>query len=848
MEKLVLIDGNSLINRAFYALPNLTNSNGERLNAIYGFCNILTKIITEDKPDYLAICFDAGKHTFRNDIYADYKGTRKGMPDELAEQLPKLKDLLKKMNIFIIEQQGIEADDLIGSISKKFDIPTIIVSGDRDLLQLIDENTEVHLTKKGVTEVDCMTLDSLKEKMGLEPYQIVELKALMGDASDNIPGVSGIGEKTAKQLVCDYQNIDNLYEHIDDIKGKMKEKLIDGKTSCYMSRTLATINTNVPIVVGLQDLKYDFPFSEEVYETLRKYEFKSLISRLDMYVPNVSVKYFRQTDISVIETQSQLSDLIGELSSHNLFAFYMDGDIHISFDFKQEYIVKYEQQDSLLGLSLNNILQQLKPFLENENYHKVCLDIKHLKHILVDYNINLNGTVFDVSIASYLVNGGKNGSQKIDYYLSNFSYNEDCFASCLLYAKSEYEKRLKDEDMLSLYYNLEFPLIDVLFDMEQSGFKVDRTLLEQMTGEYKTKMDNLNDEIIALCGEKFNVNSPKQLSEVLFDKLMLPKPKKSGTGVNVLEKLVGAHPVIEKILEYRKISKLYTTYLVAFQKMLDKNDLIHTVFNQTLTTTGRLSSQEPNLQNIPIKTEEGKILRKFFVSRFDNGKIVSADYSQIELRILAHYSNEPALVYAYNHGIDIHAKTAADVFGEDFDNVSYEQRRKAKAVNFGIIYGISEFGLGENLKIPPKEAKEYIEKYFLTYPKVKEYMTQNVEIAKQNGYAITLLKRRRKIDELFAHDYFTRQFGERVAMNMPLQGSASDIIKLAMVAVSKKLKELNLQSKLILQIHDELIVDATSDEEQLVKQILKDCMENVVKLNVPLVVDISSGTTWFDAK
>lgn len=848
MEKLVIIDGNSLINRAFYALPNMTNSCGQHLNAVYGFCNILTKLILEEKPQYLAICFDASKHTFRNDIFEGYKATRKPMPNELAEQLPLLKDLLCKMNIFIIEQKGIEADDLIGSISKKFDLEKIIVSGDRDLLQLIDKNTEVHLTKKGVTEIDQMTEQSLKQKWGLLPYQIIELKALMGDSSDNIPGVAGIGEKTATSLIVEYQNIDNLYANMDKITGKLQQKLMDGKQSAYMSKTLATINTNVPLEVNLEQLKYDFPFKKQVFETLKQFEFKSMINRYDLFESNVKQDYYRQSQINIIDTNSQLNQFINVLSNKTNFTFYMNESIHIAFDDEQEYIIKYEQVDNLLGLSLNSVLYALKPFLENENISKTCLDIKSLKHILSKHNINFVGANFDVSIASYLVGGGKNGSQKIDYYLSTFAFNSDATCCCLMHAKNEYEKLLKQDDMQSLYYSLELPLIDVLFNMEKSGFKVDRQILQTLSQDYKQKMDDLNNQILQLAQVDFNVNSPKQLSDVLFNKLMIPKPKKAGTGVSVLEKLVGVHPIIEKILEYRKISKLYTTYLVSFEKMLDDNDLIHTLFNQTLTSTGRLSSQEPNLQNIPVRTEEGKTLRKMFVSRFLGGKIISADYSQIELRILAHFSMEPALIYAYNHGVDIHAKTASDVFGEDIQNVSSEERRKAKAVNFGIIYGISEFGLSENLKILPREAKKYIEQYFNTYPLVKQYMDANIQFAKQNGYAITLMGRRRKIDELSSHEYFMRQFGERVAMNMPLQGTASDIIKLAMISVEQKLLQSKLKSKLILQIHDELIVDTFPGEEQQVKDILKQCMENIVKLNVPLVVDINAGETWFDAK
>lgn len=848
MEKLVIIDGNSIINRAFYALPILTNSSGEYCNAIYGFCNILTKIITTEKPDYMAICFDAGKRTFRNDIYEDYKGTRKSMPVELADQLAPLKKILKAMNIFIIEQLGVEADDLIGSIAKKFDIETVILSGDRDLLQLIDNSTEVHLTKKGVTEVDVMTEQTLLEKMGLKPYQIVELKALMGDASDNIPGVMGVGEKTALNLIQTYDNIDALYANLDDVKGKLKEKLESGKTSAYMSKTLATINTNVPVEVSLDELKFTFPFDYNVYKLFCYYEFNSLTSRSNIFVDNVAKSGMKKTQINLIENNSQLDLLIEKIIEQKNMAFYVDNQIHLAFDSDCEYIIKCEQQNSLLGLSLDFALSKLKNVLEDENIKKVCFITKNLMHELDKFNITLKGVKFDVCIGAYLVNGSKKGNEKIDYYLSNFDYDSNAICCCLNYMFDVYSAQLKQDDMEKLYYDLEFPLIQVLYDMEQAGFKINKPLLTEFIGEYKNKIEVLQNQIFALAGTEFNVNSPKQVGELLFDKLLLPKPKKnSGTAVDVLEKLVGAHPIVEKILEYRKTVKLYNTYLLDFEKMMDKDNLIHTIFNQTLTSTGRLSSQEPNLQNIPVKTEEGRKLRQLFIPRNENGFIISADYSQIELRILAHYSADPKLIEAYNSNLDIHTQTASDVFGVNYDDVSYDERRKAKAVNFGIIYGISDFGLASNLKIPTHEAKEYIDKYFATYPTVKSFMEGCVESAKQNGYAQTLFNRRRNIDELKSNNYQLRMFGERASMNMPLQGTASDIIKKAMICVANLLKQNNMQSKLILQIHDELIIDAVASEKEQVIKLLKECMENVVKLRVPLVVDIECGKTWFDA-
>ena len=848
MDKLVVIDGNSLINRAYYALPLLSNACGEYSNAIYGFCNLLTKIILSEKPKYIAICFDAGKHTFRNDIYADYKGTRKPMPLELAEQLPNLKEILKDMGIYIVEQIGVEADDLIGSISKKFNLPTVILSGDRDLLQLIDDTTEVHLTKKGVTDIDIMTVDSLMQKMEIKPYQVVELKALMGDSSDNIPGVPGIGEKTAKDLIKKYDNIDNLYAHIDELKGAQKQKLINGKQSAYMSKVLATINTNVPLDITLDNLTYEFPYNHKVHKQFVHYEFKSLLTRNNIFATDLSQNEKPKVSKIYLDTISQLNVVMQENKGKN-FALFIKNNLHFAYDEQTEYVVKLEQENSLLGLNLAQVLWQLKPILEDENIKKTCLDIKALKHILRPYGVKLCGADFDVSLAGYLTSGSKKGLDKIEFYLSRYEFDSEDVCCCLNYTRKVLFEELKTEQLDSLYYTLEFPLIDVLYQMEVDGFKVNRKLLGEFISEYKAEIDKILDEIKALGGGDININSPKQLGEFLFDKLLLPKPKKnSGTGVDVLNKLVGAHPIIEKILRYRKLIKLYSTYLLDFEKMMDSDGLIHTVFNQTLTATGRLSSAEPNLQNIPIKTEEGKTLRKLFIPREENGFIISADYSQIELRILAHYSKDSKLLYAYNHDLDIHSQTASEIFGTNFDEVSYEQRRKAKAVNFGIIYGISEFGLAENLNITNKEAKDYINKYFEKYPAVKAYMESCVEQAKQTGYAISLLGRKRKVDELNSPNYMVRQFGERASKNMPLQGSASDIIKMAMIKVSNAIKDHNLKSKLILQIHDELIVDTVFEEKEIVEKILKDCMENVVKLDVPLVVDISCGKTWFEAK
>ena len=844
MEKLVLIDGNSLINRAFYALPILTNSKGEYCNAIYGFCNIIVKVITDEKPDYMAICFDAGKHTFRHDLYSEYKGTRKGMPQELAEQLPLLKEVLQAMNIYIIEKPSIEADDLIGSLAKKFDCKKIIVSGDKDLLQLIGYNTEVHLTKKGVTEVDVMTLDSLKEKMNLMPFQVIELKSLMGDSSDNIPGVPGVGEKTAKDLLNQYQTTENLYEHIDEIKGKLKEKLILNKDLQKLSKVLATINCDVELDTKLDDLKYDFPFNNEVLKLFERFEFNSLLKRKNLFDGEVNQAISQKVNTQSITNVQQFNQLLEEIKKTNLMSIFLDENLSIAFSKFKEYNISFNQE-----LKREYVLFSLKSIFEDEKYKKVCFDVKKLKHILAKENINLKGECFDIVLANYILNGSSKDSDKIIFYQQKYSYDETNKASLMFDLYNDFSIQLKQNNMEKLYFSLELPLVNVLFEMEQNGFKIDKQKLYEISEEYKQEIENLIQEIYQLAGKEFNINSPKQLADVLFKDLLLPKSKKKDTtSGEVLEKLIGVHPIIEKILRYRKITKLNGSYLEDFKVMMDKDCLIHTDFNQALTTTGRLSSVNPNLQNIPVKDEEGKIIRSLFIPREKDGTIISADYSQIELRLLAHFSQDEKLIEAYNNNIDIHAQTASSIFDIPLESVTDTERRKAKTVNFGIIYGMSEYGLSQSLNITPLEAKMYIEKYFLRFPKVKEYMEQSVALAKENGFAVTLFNRKRFLPEINATNGLVRQFGERAAKNMPLQGTAADIIKLAMINVYDKMKQLNLKSKLILQVHDELIIDAVSGEEQAVKGILKQEMENVVKLNIPLVVEICEGKTWREAK
>lgn len=849
MEKLVLIDGNSLINRAFYALPLLSNSQGKYCNAIFGFVNILVKIITEQKPDYMAVAFDVKHPTFRHEMFKEYKGTRKATPKELIEQIDGLKSLLKVMKIKVLELPGFEADDLIGTMSKRFDVNTTIVSGDKDLLQLIDKSTNVWLTKKGITEIIDLDESKLVEFMGVTPAQIIDLKSLMGDSSDNIPGVTGIGEKTAVNLLQTYGSLENIYKNLDNIKGKTREKLENDADKAKLSYALATINTNAPIKCELNECAVSFPFNNDVYEQFKLYEFKSLLKKDNIFSNEHEEKITKNVQLIEIKQEQELDKLVEELQKVEKFSIFIDKNVHIALSKYQEYKILVKNDIIDEGLFILNIINKLKSILTRDKIKKVCFDVKFLMHILANYQVELKGANFDVNLAIYLLSGSKKTKDNILDIVSNFNYPEDAKASALLFASEQLCKELENDQMKDLYYNIEFPLIEVLFNMEQYGFKIDVDALEKINEEYDKEIQQLTKKIYESVGEEFNINSPKQLSEILFGKLGLPSPKKQSTSVDVLEKLVKLHPVVELVLRYRKIYKIKGTYLESFKKLVDKKtNLIHTIFHQTLTATGRLSSTEPNLQNIPIRDEEGKLLRKLFIPREQDGLIISADYSQIELRILAHYSNDENLITAYKEGLDIHTKTASDVFKVPFEMVTDKMRRDAKAVNFGIVYGISDFGLAQNLGISRKQAGEYIKTYFEKYVGVKNFMEQTVEDVRKTGFATTLLGRKRKVDEINSSNYVTRQFGERVAMNMPFQGSASDIIKLAMINVYKRMKQQNLKSKLILQIHDELIVDAVKEEAQIVKNILIEEMQNVIKLKVPLIVNVEMGNNWFDAK
>lgn len=831
MEKFLIIDGNSIANRAFYALPFLTNHEGKPSGAIFGFANIILKLLEEEKPDYVAVAFDHARKTFRNEIYSEYKMQRKPTPTELISQFPVIKEMLNKMKIKVYEKEGIEADDIIGTLSNLSNVKNFLLSGDRDLLQLIDNDTNVWLTKKGVTELDKVDEKRLNELFGLKPYQIVELKALMGDASDNIPGVAGVGEKTAQNLLEKYTTVDGIYENIDEITGKLKEKLQLDKEMAYISKQLATIKRDCNLDFKLIDCKFNYPFDENVYEFFNSWDFSSLLKNKKIFsnsliLPknNAKEEVLSSEKLEEINTK-EIKTFCYDLK--NLRFLYKNKIYHIDLNFTM-----FEN-----NFSLEDFCIKFKEIFESKNVLKITVNSKNDMHILSKFNITLNN-YFDLSIADYLISSGlKNKLDDIDV---------DEYESL----KDELLTGIEKKKLNFVYNDIEVPLTQILFQMETNGFKIDKEKLDSIDIEFEEKIKSLTNEIYMQAGEKFNINSPKQVAYILFDKLGIKayNNKKQSTNANVLEQLKFI-PIVDNILTYRKFNKVKTTYIDVYKKLIaESGDIIHTTFNQTLTNTGRLSSSEPNLQNIPTRDDIGKNLRKIFISKFKNGKIISADYNQIELRLLADMSGEQKLIDTYSEGGDIHRSTAAEIFEVEPENVSESQRREAKAINFGIIYGISDFGLSQNIKITRARAKEYINSYFNRYPQVKNFMDKNIAYAKENGYAITKYGRIRNIPEISSSKYLIRQFGERVAMNMPLQGTASDIIKLAMIRVYNSFKQKNIKSQLILQIHDELIVDTREDEVEIVKRILKEDMEGVAKLKVPLIVSMGCGENLYDCK
>ena len=823
MKKNLIIDGNNILNRAFYALPILSNGKGEYLNAVYGFCNMLVRYITQHAPDRIFVAFDWGKKTFRHDLYADYKAGRGKTPDELVFQFPLAKQVLDAMNIKYLEIPQIEADDIIGSLAQKLDGHNYILSGDKDVLQLVNDNTTVLLARKGITNVEEITPQNIEEMFGFSAHQVVDFKSLCGDSSDNIPGVLGIGEKTAKSLLQKYKSLDKIYENLGEISGKLNEKLATGKESAYMSKLVATIKTDCEL--GEIDGEYQFPFGEDVKKLFERFEFDSLLKKQELFLDSSQQT---TTEVCEISNPQQCEEFFSDAKC--VAARWGDEELFVARDDQKQHKILLENLKSNPQLQKN-----VEKFFKNSEICKIVYDKKTFLHQMNNLKMCQLNNVFDISIASYLI-------------CSTQKFEEEKDVTKFFKQKQNLQDGLRDSGMEKLYYEMELPLCDVLFDMEMFGIKIDQHMLEKLRAEISQQLEELKHQIWQCAGQTFNVNSSKQLATILFDKLAIKCPqKKQSTASEVLLQIQHAHPIVALVMRQRKLQKLLSGYIESYHEIIQKSgDVIHTVFNQTLTATGRLSSSEPNLQNLPIREEEGRALRALFVSQFDGGLMTSADYNQIELRLLAHLSEDENLISAFNKGEDVHKSTAQKIYGKT--EITSSERRHAKAVNFGIIYGISDYGLAKQLGIFRKDAKSMIEKYFEIYPQIMPYLQNNIKFAKENGYCQTILGRRRYISELTSPNFSVRSFGERVAMNMPLQGSASDIIKLAMLKVFDAIKQKGLRSKLVLQIHDELVVDTHPNEVEDVKKILKECMENVIMLRLKLPVEVSSGKNLMECK
>ena len=873
MEKVILIDGNNILFRSYYATAysgnTMKNSKGFPTNGLYGLVNMLNKIINEENPTYIMVAFDKGK-TFRHEKYTDYKGGRMATPDELKMQFPVAKELVKAMGINYYEIDNYEADDIIGTFAEKCnnnkDFDAVIISSDKDLLQLITDEVEVKLLKTSGSIR--MTREEFINTYGIEPKRMVDLKALMGDASDNIPGVKGIGEKTAISLLKEYGTLENLYNNIDSVKGKVKEKLEQDKDNAFMSYDIATIYKEVPIDTDFEKIRYKGYDPLKYIEILEDLEFYSLIKKLDIKKDDIrdNVLEEEKNDYKIIEN-------VEDFKVDGDYAIYLEllgYNYHKSkplgfgvYDGKNSYYIPFE-------VALNNP----EIVLENNN-EKYTYDLK--KHIvaLKKHNLLINNCNYDAMIAGYLLN--YNVKDDIGYVMRSASYNVELYEeefkseakltcpslevvakNAVMKAKFIYNtrydniERLEKEDAMYLFSKIEMPLVTVLADMEITGVNVDVDYLNKMGEDLKEKMNSVSSEIYNLAGCEFNILSPKQLADVLFVKMEIPYPKKVkdnsySTSKDILDKIIDFNPIIGKIEEYRMLAKLYNNYVIGLIAEVHSDGKIHTIFNQTLTRTGRLSSSSPNLQNIPVRLEYGKLIRKAFLPSKDS-IILSSDYSQIELRVFAHISKALNLIEAFNENKDIHAKTASDIFNVPIEEVTSSMRRQAKAVNFGILYGISSFGLSEDLNIDVNKAKKFIEEYLKTYPRISEYMEEVIKDAHEKGYVKTIMNRKRTIDELNNKNYMIRSSGERMALNTPIQGSSADILKKAMIEIYDEFNKRNLKSKMIIQVHDELVFDVLKSEEEEVTKIVKNIMENTYKLDVPLVVDINKGTDWYDAK
>ncbi|RHR16685.1 DNA polymerase I [Firmicutes bacterium AM29-6AC] len=883
-EKIMLIDGNSIVNRAFYGVPLLTNGEGRYTNGVYGFLNILFKLLDEEQPDYLAVAFDLHAPTFRHRTFDGYKGTRKGMPEELREQMPLLKEVLQAMHIPIFEQEGFEADDILGTLSalaEKNGIVPVVVSGDRDLLQLAGETLKVRIpkTKGGRTETEDYYAADVQAKYGVTPAEFIDMKALMGDTSDNIPGVPGIGEKTAAKIITQYHDIETAIAHAAEIKPKKaSENLAAYQEQARLSKFLATIVRDMPLEWDKESLKIGDMFNQTAYELVKRLEFKSMFSHFEG-----SASAPKQAE----QTYHFVADREG---AKEVLAALKKGEVGYAFVYENEEgqgLALYQEQlggvwiEASMAFLMQELLEIFQPFFADSAYRKIGHDVKKDIRFLRSYGYNGFTAEFDTAIGAYILNATGSSYEYDDiaatFLNETYPSQEEVFgkgrtkkafaalpeaertaygarqAEIFFRARKVMEERLAENEQKSLFYDMEMPLIYVLADMEKYGIKVDKAALLAYQKRLGESLDGMEEEIYALAGEKFNINSPKQLGVILFERLGLKGGKKTKTGystaADVLEKLRTAHPIVERILHYRQLAKLKSTYADGLLAVMDaETEKIYSTFNQTITATGRISSTEPNLQNIPVRLELGRELRKIFIPESAEFCFLDADYSQIELRVLAHISGDESLIAAFKSNQDIHRMTASQVFHVPFDEVTPLQRSNAKAVNFGIIYGKGAFSLGQDLGISRKEAEEYINAYFARYPKIKTFMEDTIKNGAKNGYVSTLWNRRRNMPELQSSNFMQRAAGERAAMNMPIQGTAADIIKLAMIKVHRALQEGGYRSRLILQVHDELLIEAYKEEKDAVAKILKENMEHAADLLVPLDVDVHEGASWFEAK
>ena len=883
-EKIMLIDGNSIVNRAFYGVPLLTNGEGRYTNGVYGFLNILFKLLDEEQPDYLAVAFDLHAPTFRHKTFDGYKGTRKGMPEELREQMPLLKEVLQTMHIPIFEQEGFEADDILGTLSalaEQNGIVPVVVSGDRDLLQLAGESLKVRIpkTKGGRTETEDYYAADVQAKYGVTPTEFIDMKALMGDASDNIPGVPGIGEKTATKIIAQYHDIETAIAHAAEIKPKKaSENLAAYQEQARLSKFLATIVRDMPLEFQKDALRINDMFNQTAYELVKRLEFKSMFSRFE---GSVSAPKQAEQTYRLVADKEGAKEVLAALEK---------GEVGYAFVYENEEgqgLALYQEKlggvwiEASMTLLMQEILELFQPFFADSAYRKIGHDVKKDIRFLRSYGYDGFTAEFDTAIGAYILNATGSSYEYDDiaaaFLNETYPSHEEVFgkgrtkktfaalpeaertaygarqAEIFFRARRVMEERLAENGQTSLFYDMEMPLIYVLADMEKYGIKVDKAALLAYQKRLGESLDGMEEEIYALAGEKFNINSPKQLGVILFEKLGLKGGKKTKTGystaADVLEKLRTEHPIVERILHYRQLAKLKSTYADGLLAVMDaETEKIYSTFNQTITATGRISSTEPNLQNIPVRLELGRELRKIFIPESAEFCFLDADYSQIELRVLAHISGDESLIEAFKSNQDIHRMTASQVFHVPFDEVTPLQRSNAKAVNFGIIYGKGAFSLGQDLGISRKEAEEYINAYFARYPKIKTFMDDTIKNGAKNGYVSTLWNRRRNMPELQSSNFMQRAAGERAAMNMPIQGTAADIIKLAMIKVHRALQEGGYRSRLILQVHDELLIETYKEEKDAVAKILKENMEHAADLLVPLDVDVHEGASWFEAK